>query len=125
MKFENNNGALVCYRSGEKLEIRAWGEDSLRIRATMQKDFTGNDWALTEKVSEGAPTVTIGEEDFWVGDGSISKQPTASIVNGRIKAVVNFAGVISFYRLARRPLAESARSFSCAGSRSAEASVVS
>ena len=111
MKFENQNGALVCYRSGEKLEIRAWGEDSFRVRATMQNDFTGKDWALTEKVSTGNPIVAIGEEDFWVGDGSISKQPTASITNGRVKAVVNFAGVITFYKDDKLILREYYRSY--------------
>ena len=111
MKFENLKDALVCYRSGEKLEIRAWGEDSLRVRATMQNDFTGKDWALTEKVSSGNAVVSIYEEDFWVGDGSISKQPAASIQNGRIKAVVNFAGVISFYRDEKLILREYFRSY--------------
>ena len=111
MKFENQNGVLVCYRSGEKLEIRGWGADSLRVRATMQNDFTGKDWALTEKVGAGSPEVTIGEEDFWVGDGSISKQPTATIKNGRIKAVVNFAGVISFFRDEKLILREYFRSY--------------
>lgn len=33
-----------------------------------------------------------------MGDGSIDKRELAAIVNGRMKAVVNHAGVISFYR---------------------------
>ncbi|MBR4343020.1 MAG: family 31 glucosidase [Lachnospiraceae bacterium] len=93
------------------LEIRAWGEDSLRVRATMQNGFTGKDWALTEKVNAEGAQVVIGEEDFWVGDGTISKQPTASVTNGRIKAVVNFAGVISFYRDDKLILREYFRSY--------------
>ena len=111
MVFENNNGALVCFRSGETLLIEGWGKDSLRVRATMQNDFCGRDWALTEKPALGNPVVTIGEEDFWVGDGSISKQPTATISNGRIKAVVNFAGVISFYKDDKLFLREYFRSY--------------
>ncbi len=35
MKFEKDNGALVCRRLGETLRIEAWGKDSLRVRASM------------------------------------------------------------------------------------------
>ena len=96
MRFENDNNALVCYHQGEILRLEAWGEDSLRVRATMHHGFTGNVWALTEKVKPGNPSVVIAKEDHWVGDGTIDKKDIATITNGRIKAVVNFAGVISF-----------------------------
>ena len=46
MRFENDNGALVCYHQGEILRIEAWGADSLRVRATMDYAFTGKEWAL-------------------------------------------------------------------------------
>lgn len=98
MKFEKDNGALVCRRLGETLRIEAWGKDSLRVRASMQPALTGNDWALTETVEKCDAQISIEEEDHWVGDGTIDKKEIASITNGRIKAVVNFAGVISFYR---------------------------
>lgn len=48
MRFENDNGALVCHHNGETLRIEAWGNDSFRVRASMSAKFTGNDWALTE-----------------------------------------------------------------------------
>ena len=51
MKFVNDNGALVFYTMGEMVRIEAWGKDSLRVRATKQGKFTGNLWALTEKVN--------------------------------------------------------------------------
>lgn len=111
MIFENRNGALVALRSGEKLEIRPWGEDSLRVRATMQGDFTGKDFALTEEYKKTDAKIDIYEEDFWVGDGSIAKQPIASITNGKIKAVVNFAGVITFYKDDKLILREYYRSY--------------
>ncbi len=98
MTFEKENGALVCRRMGETLRIEPWGKDSLRVRATMASKLTGNDWALTETVEKCSAEITIEEEDHWVGDGTIDKREIASITNGRIKAVVNFAGVISFYR---------------------------
>lgn len=97
MTFEQENGALVCRRMGETLRIEPWGKDSFRVRASMSPKFTGNDWALTESVEKCDAQITIEEEDHWVGDGTTDKRPTASIVNGHLKAVVNFAGVISFY----------------------------
>lgn len=98
MKFINDNRALVCYNRGEILRIEPWGCDSLRVRATMQGDFTDNEWALTEPVADCTATVTIDEEDHWVGDGTVDKREIASITNGRLKATVNFAGIISYYR---------------------------
>lgn len=98
MTFEKESGALVCRRMGETLRIEPWGKDSFRVRAAMSPKFTGNDWALTETVEKCDTQITVEEEDHWVGDGTIDKRPIAAIVNGRLKAVVNFAGVISFYR---------------------------
>ena len=98
MRFENDHGALVCYHQGETLRIEAWGKDAFRVRSTMFSKFTGNDWALTEDVPKCDARVTVEEEDHWVGDGTIDKKEIATIVNGKIKAVVNFAGIISFYK---------------------------
>lgn len=98
MRFENDNGALVCYNNGEMLRIEAWGKDSLRVRSTMLGKFTDNDWALTEKPAKTEPAVKTEWIDHWAGDGNIDKREIASITNGRIKAVVNFVGIISFYK---------------------------
>ena len=98
MIFENQKDALVCRHLGETLKIEAWGKDSFRVRATMLSTFTENVWALTETTEKCDVQITIGEEDHWTGDGTIDKKEIATIVNGRLKAVVNFAGVISFYR---------------------------
>lgn len=111
MTFEQENGALVCRRMGETLRIEPWGKDSFRVRASMSPKFTGNDWALTESVEKCDAQITIEEEDHWVGDGTTDKRPTASIVNGHLKAVVNFAGVISFYHDHRLILREYFRNY--------------
>ena len=87
MIFTNENGALVAKRQGETLRIEGWGKDSLRVRSTMYPEFTGNNWALEEKESKTEIDIQSRK------DG-----PFAVITNGRIKATVNFAGVISFYR---------------------------
>ena len=98
MIFSNENGALVAQRGGETLKIEAWGKNALRVRATMLSDFIGEDWALTEKVSDNGGsevTVKIYKKDYLEGEGYISHQPHAEIRNGRIRAEINFAGVLS------------------------------
>ena len=98
MIFLQENKVLIAKRAGETLRIEPWGPDALRVRAFMYDDASSRDWALTETPAASDSRITIGEEDFWVGDGTISKTPCAEIVNGRIRATVNFAGVLSFYR---------------------------
>jgi len=98
MRFENDHGALMFYHQGEKVRIEAWGKDSFRVRAIMYSDFSGTEWALTEEPEKCETQVIIGEEDHWVEDGTIDKKPIATIINGGLKAVVNFAGIISFYK---------------------------
>ncbi len=99
MLFTNDNGALVFKTKGETVKIEAWGENALRVRATMFPKFTGHDWALTEKPSVTKGDVKIGKLTEWCGDGSNPDwHEVGEITNGRIKATVNFVGIISFYR---------------------------
>ncbi len=98
MRFENDSGALVCYNNGEILRIEAWGKDSFRVRSTMLGKFTGKNWALSETPAKTEPSVKVESVDHWAGDGTIDKREMATITNGRIKAVVNFVGIISFYK---------------------------
>ena len=98
MIFLQENSALVAKHNGETLRIEPWGPDALRVRAFLYENGSGRDWALTETPAAAKSAVTIGEEDFRLGDGTFTKRPRAEIVNGRIRATVNFAGVVSFYR---------------------------
>ncbi len=84
MKFLTNGNALLCLHQGEKLRIEPWGRDSLRVRSTMLPEFSGKEWALTETPEQTEAVISIEEQ--------------ATITNGRIKATVNHAGVISFYK---------------------------
>lgn len=111
MRFENDNGTLRFYHQGEQGLIEAWGQDSLRVRTRINSRFTGNNWALTEPLVQCDTQITITEEDHWVGDGTIDKRELATITNGRLKAVVNFAGVISFYKDDQLILREYFRSY--------------
>ena len=107
MIFLEEKNALIAKRQGETIRIEAWGKNALRVRATMYPEFSGRDWALTEAVPEQPGVrVAIGEEKLRAGDGSFYSVPLASIENGRIKAVINHSGVLSFYRDGQRILKE-------------------
>ena len=111
MQFDKENGALVVRHNGETLRIEAWGKDSLRVRATKLWEFTKQDWALIEAVEPQNAVVEINEEEHWVGDGTIDKKKIASITNGRIRATVNFRGIITFYRDGKQILREYFREY--------------
>ena len=98
MEFRAENNALIACLGGETLCIEAWGKDSLRVRATMLPEIQDKDWALTENVENGSGHVEIGEKKYRCDNGSMENRPDATIENGRIKANVNFKGVITYYR---------------------------
>ncbi|MBR5382799.1 MAG: glycoside hydrolase family 31 protein [Clostridia bacterium] len=111
MQFKIENGALVCKRQGETLRIEAWGQDALRVRATMFPAFSGQDWALTEPVPAGTATVEMGEQELREGDGSFHKYPLATVTNGRLSVTVNHGGVMTFYRDGKKILREHYRNY--------------
>ena len=98
MRFVKDNTALMFFHQGEQVRIEPWGKDSFRVRATMGRELSGHAWALTEPVEPVQTQIIIEEVDHWVGDGTLDKREQASITNGRLKAVVNHAGVLSFFK---------------------------
>ena len=98
MRFQTKNGVLIAQANGETLRIEPWGKDSLRVRATMLPEFSGKDWALTEVPEKTEAKAEQFAVDHLEIDGSMGKRTSASITNGKIRAVVNFAGVITFYK---------------------------
>ena len=98
MRFQTENGVLIAQANGETLRIEPWGKDSLRVRATMLPGFSGKDWALTEVPEKTEAKAEQFEVDHLEIDGSMGKRTSASITNGKLRAVVNFAGVITFYK---------------------------
>ena len=65
------NGVLIAESKGETLRIEAWGPDALRVRATVNADFTGKDHALTEPHGAVAE-IEVGETKATVRNGRIS-----------------------------------------------------
>lgn len=106
MIFQQEQNALIARKGGETLRIEAWGKDSLRVRATMFPQLTGNDWALTEAPAKTTAKIETYTQSLRSGDGSYWDAPMASIENGRIKATVNHSGVLTFYRDGRQILKE-------------------
>ena len=94
MRFQTKNGVLIAQANGETLRIEPWGKDSLRVRATMLPGFSGKDWALTEVPEKTEAKAEQFAVDHLEIDGSMGKRTSASITNGKIRAVVNFAGDI-------------------------------
>lgn len=84
MFFVKEGQALICRHQNETLRIEPWGRNALRVRSTLYSGFSGNDWALTDTPA-GISDISVGESE-------------ASIQNGIIRARVNLAGVITFYK---------------------------
>ena len=111
MEFECRDNALLFRRQGETVVIDSWGKDSLRVRATMNRKFTDRAFALTEKVPATKTTVKTYTVPEKTGEGTIQENVWGSIENGRIRAEVNYAGVISLYRDDKLFLREYYRSY--------------
>lgn len=105
MRFHYEKNILTAEHNGELLQIEAWGENSLRIRSTMYPKFTGNTWALTERLpsreeSDKSPTVSAEinrttRVNEW--EESVT-EPYAHITNGSLTVEINYVGVLSFYK---------------------------
>ena len=73
MRYFERDGQSLIWRGGEVLVIVPWGEDSLRVRATLQGDVADTRYALLEP--DGSRDVEIDIADEW-----------AQIRNGRLTA---------------------------------------
>ena len=96
--FLEAKNALIFKKGNETLMIEPWGENSLRVRSTLDPNFIDRDWALTEKINHGNAKVSVTENG-------------ASIINGKIEAKVNNNGIITFYKDGVRILHEYHRSY--------------
>lgn len=91
---------LIREYDGEKLELEAFGENSLRVRITRQSSFSENNWALLPQEKQKVEiSVTrngregdnpkVNAEERIVGDGAV-------IRNGKIKATITKEGKMIF-----------------------------
>lgn len=90
--FEEKDGALLYRYDAERLRIEPWGENSFRVRAWKTADMPAENWALDE-----LPEKTQSEPDEKLTTGVEIHAYSAEITNGKIKAVINNIGKLSFY----------------------------
>ena len=94
MEFITSDNKLVCKRQGETLLIEGWGKDSLRIRSTMNTEFTDRRWALTEEPAVAKCDVKTYQVKEKTGDkvgdftSSVSETDTLTILlTGAVEAL--------------------------------------
>lgn len=88
MIFTRQGNALCIQHQTEQLRIEPWGKNALRVRGTKSMAMTGENWALTEPLTDADRTSVI----------QINGKESADITNGRLRIHSNAAGVLSFYR---------------------------
>ena len=103
--FKKSSNSLIFEKNGETLKIEPWDTDSLRIRATINPEFTKNTWGLTETVKNKS-SVKIEISDTG-----------ACISNGKLSAKLNTGGVITFEKNGKKILQEYHRSYDHSASR--------
>ncbi len=86
MEFIREGGALICRRQGETLQLEPWGRNALRVRARMGRRVAEENWALTERPEPAEAEIRINGTE------------SAVIRCGSLRAEVNGAGVLSFFR---------------------------
>ena len=89
--FTVADNTLIYHRRYETLRIEGWGENSLRIRATENRNFTPHDWALTEEVSHDARVFLETRPTPYGHEETI-----AVVENGSIRAEMTEAGRLRF-----------------------------
>ncbi|UAD80043.1 hypothetical protein A4H74_010080 [Salmonella enterica subsp. enterica serovar Ohio] len=83
---------LVWQQNDRYLWIEPWGENSLRVRSGRHLPVMRNeDWALTEPVAESQCHIDYEHHQ-------------ATLTNGKIIAIVNQKGQVTFYRHPHKPL---------------------
>ena len=85
MEFYIENHILYGHFYTETISLEAWGKNALRFRSTKYPSFTDHTWALSEKGNTSLPIITMDDQG-------------ATITNGRLKAVINNYGVITYYK---------------------------
>ena len=90
--FSIDGNRLIRRYDSEKLWIEPWGENSLRVRATNEAAVEQEDWALLPQTALTAKIEINGD--------------TASITNGRIRAVVSEGGKVTFFNQNNKVLLE-------------------
>ena len=74
--FEQAGNELIWRNRGETLAIAPWGEDSLRVRATLQGDVLDTRFALLEPGPSPDVTIAIGDDCAEIRNGNLTARVT-------------------------------------------------
>lgn len=83
MNCQRINDSLLYREGTQQLLVEPWGENALRVRMTRAMNFTDENWALLRPSCTCAPEIRIAGE-------------RAQIRNGRLTAILNANGWLSF-----------------------------
>ena len=104
MRVSKEHNSIIISEGSSRVVIEPWGENAARVRMTCEAKMDEHDWALTEKVSEGASEIQIEEIDItdpWYKGAEWSKYHMTgyvyTLVNGKLTVKVNHEGWISYY----------------------------
>ena len=104
MQVSVEQNRIVIIDGKKTLWLEPWGRDAFRVRMTGEAVMDSRDWALTEPIADCRMEVSVEETDTtdpWYATEEYAKyHRTGRIykaVNGRIRAVVNPEGWISYY----------------------------
>lgn len=85
--YFEQKGKSLCYRyDAERLVIEPYGPNSFRVRASKMAALPEEKWALTDIPPVSVSSINIHEKEMY-----------AEITNGKIKAVINLIGKLTFY----------------------------
>ena len=104
MEFAFEEAVLIAQAGYEKIRIEAWGRDALRVRATLNANFSGAEKGLGEPPAQQAECGL-----FECG---------AYIRNGKLRCEVHHNGYLTFFEGERVLLKEYYRDFSWANEHS-------
>lgn len=95
---------VIIANGRQTLWLDPWGKNSFRVRMTMEPRMDDNDWALTEPVEDCTLDVsveTVETTDPWYTSPEFAHYHQTGKVytvrNGKITAVINPEGWLSFY----------------------------
>lgn len=104
MRFMAGTNSLIGRERNETLEIKAWGKNAFRVRATQYPKLSEDGKALSYVEPEDVEVNVVWDK--------------SEIRNGKIRCVVDYRGWLTFYNNDKQILKEYYRSFSGANEHS-------
>ena len=92
---------LLWLYDGERMQIEAWGKDSVRVRVTRVNRFSGENWAL-KSPADTEPVIRISDEKDTESGLKVNAEDRvrsgeAEFINGKIRVKITRNGKLLFY----------------------------